>query len=881
MDPSPEDTTVEGQLHSLRATVAALASALSAQSARLAALEQRAATAPPATTAAAVTAPPAVAPRPAPPDAGSVAPAVTAPPAAAPAPRPTLRPEAPPVGPAASVTVPQAGPEAAAGPPPRPGIFDAMLADWNWEWLVGGNWLARIGIVALIIGVGFFLKLAIDNDWIGETGQVALGGAFGLSLLAAGEFWRRRYPIWAQTLTGGGIAILYLSIFAAFSIYALIPSLTALGLFFLVTAAAAGLALRYESVAVAVLGIIGGFATPVLLWEKLPDQRALLAYVLVLDLGVLALATFRNWRWFTLLALLGSLGLFGLWLERLEPSLFLAQVGNTAIFLIFVGATTLFHILWKRAAQPVDFSLMMLNAAGYFGISYYLMFDELRPWMGGFTLLLAAFYVLLAYGTFLRSRQVTHLTLFAVGIALVFATIAVPVQLGGSWISVAWAAEATVVTGLSFFLGMRQLRWAGLAIYGAFLVRLFGFETPEALLSDHYPFWNVYALGYAISIALTYLTAYLLYRHRDSLLPWERYLFPGFLSAGGLILIVAVPTQVEGVWPPIAWAVEGAALVWLSFLLRIHQLRWSGLAAFLPFAVWLLAWDTPRAFMADDYPFWNLHALAYGISVALTCFTAYLLYRYRASLEAWEQYLFPLFLLVGTLIFTVAVPTQVEGVWLPIAWSVEVVALCALSFYLGLSQLRLFALGVFSLAVLLLLFVETFSVDLDTFRPVVNLRFLSFAVGIGSAYLSAILWWLKRDLYIDDREIHLVTAFLAVANVLTLWLLSAEVIASVSSSFFDVPEGAADNVISLTLSILWAIYAALLIIVGIARSSRWIRLAGLGLLAVPIVKLFAYDVFSLEREFRVAAFLGLGVILVVGGFLYQRYSRAIRGFILE
>ena len=182
---------------------------------------------------------------------------------------------------------------------------------------------------------------------------------------------------------------------------------------------------------------------------------------------------------------------------------------------------------------------------------------------------------------------------------------------------------------------------------------------------------------------------------------------------------------------------------------------------------------------------------------------------------------------------------------------------------------------------LLLLFVETFSMDLDTFRPVVNLRFLAFAVGTGSAYLLAILWWLKRDLYIDDREIHLVAAFLAVANVLTLWLLSAEVIASVSSSFFDVPEGAADNVISLTLSILWAIYAALLIIVGIARSSRWIRLAGLGLLAVPIVKLFAYDVFSLEREFRVAAFLGLGVILVVGGFLYQRYSRAIRGFILE
>ena len=211
----------------------------------------------------------------------------------------------------------------------------------------------------------------------------------------------------------------------------------------------------------------------------------------------------------------------------------------------------------------------------------------------------------------------------------------------------------------------------------------------------------------------------------------------------------------------------------------------------------------------------------------------------------------------------------------------EALALSVLSFYLGLPQLRLFALGVFGLTVLLLLFVETFNLELDTFRPVVNWRFLAFAVGIGGAYLLAALWWLQRARYVAEQERYVVAALLSVANALTLWLLSAEVIASVHSGFFDVPTDAVGNVTSLALSILWAVYAAALIIAGIARSSRWVRVAGLGLLAVPIIKLFAYDVFALEREFRVMAFLGLGVILVVGGFLYQRYSRAIRGFILE
>jgi uncharacterized membrane protein len=183
----------------------------------------------------------------------------------------------------------------------------------------------------------------------------------------------------------------------------LIPPLVALGLSFLITLTASGLALRYESFTIAVLGIIGGFLTPLLLSEQLPDQRVLLAYVLVLDLGVL-----------------GSLALFWFWLDRLDPGLLLAQVGITVIFLIFMGATTLFHIIWRRSPGPLDQALMVINAAAYFGINYGLLFEDFRPWMGGFTLLLAMVYGLLAYAVLQRSKEQVYLSLFALGIALVF-----------------------------------------------------------------------------------------------------------------------------------------------------------------------------------------------------------------------------------------------------------------------------------------------------------------------------------------------------------------------------------------------------------------------------------------------------------------------------
>ena len=117
------------------------------------------------------------------------------------------------------------------------------------------------------------------------------------------------------------------------------------------------------------------------------------------------------------------------------------------------------------------------------------------------------------------------------------------------------------------------------------------------------------------------------------------------------------------------------------------------------------------------------------------------------------------------------------------------------------------------------------------------------------------------------------------ANALTLWILSVQVVMAVDLAASS--GSAAGNLKSLSLSGLWALYAAILIVLGIVRRWRWLRLSGLGLLAIPVLKLFVYDAFSLEREYRVAAFIGLGALLVAGGFLYQRYSRVIRGFLLD
>ncbi|MFC1875431.1 DUF2339 domain-containing protein, partial [Chloroflexota bacterium] len=381
-------------------------------------------------------------------------PTLVTPRAVTPPPQPIPKQWMPPVTSTPETTKPVSRAPSVTQPPSLPSrAWPERASKREWEWILGGNWLARIGVLALIIGIAFLLKLAADNDWISPIGWVALGIVTGLAMLGIGYYWRRKYPTLAQAITGGGIAILYLSVFAAFALFDLINLYLATGFLLVVSITSAALSLRYNSMALAIIGIFGAFSAPFILAGFAEGATAvteasrsawLLVYVIVVDLGVLVLSTFRNWRWFTLLALLSSLVAFGAWYSRFgdEASLLTSQGSLTLIFLIFVGATTLYHIMWRRAAQEFDYALMVINAAAYFGISYGLLRPDLREWMGGFTFALSIFYGGLAYIALKRGAKNIRLSFFALGISLIFLTIAIPIQLGDvAWATIAWAAE--------------------------------------------------------------------------------------------------------------------------------------------------------------------------------------------------------------------------------------------------------------------------------------------------------------------------------------------------------------------------------------------------------------------------------------------------------
>ncbi|MFO0578016.1 MAG: DUF2339 domain-containing protein [Polyangia bacterium] len=205
---------------------------------------------------------------------------------------------------------------------------------FDYEQLLGVRGAAWLGAIALVIAGTLFAKYSIENDLIKPPLRIALLVIAGVGALVGAELGlRRQYAVTANALCSGGVAILYSAFFAAHNLYQLISLPTTFGLLSLTTGAAALLALRHDNLYIAVLGLLGGFATPLALSTGQDRPFSLFGYVLLLDLGFVVLAIRRGWTRLALLTLLLTLFMEAGWASRfLTPEKLPIAVGTAALF---------------------------------------------------------------------------------------------------------------------------------------------------------------------------------------------------------------------------------------------------------------------------------------------------------------------------------------------------------------------------------------------------------------------------------------------------------------------------------------------------------------------------------------------------------------------
>jgi uncharacterized membrane protein len=350
------------------------------------------------------------------------------------------------------------------------------------EQLIGGSLFNWLGIIAVSLTVGFFLKYAFDNDWIGERGQVLFGALAGVGILAAAERLRARgYRSYAYVLSGGGILILYLTVYAARVFYELVGVVPAFVLMIAVTATAVLLAARYHAYAIAVLGLIGGFMTPALLSTGVDNQIGLFGYVALLNSGVLALAYFKRWRSLNHMAFVATIFTFAGWcvIHYEDWKLWRTLFFLTLFFLMFNALGVVYNVIKQRPARWFDVSLIITNATLFFAASYALLGKNYEAMLGSYALLWSGFYVLLFYFTYQRHRADKLLALSYVGAAVTFFTLAAAIQLDQNWVTIAWAVEALMLTWIGLRSDTDAPRYAALPVFAFATLRWFTSDLSE------------------------------------------------------------------------------------------------------------------------------------------------------------------------------------------------------------------------------------------------------------------------------------------------------------------------------------------------------------------------------------------------------------------
>ena len=261
----------------------------------------------------------------------------------------------------------------------------------------------------MLIGVSYFLKFAFDNNWIGPTGRVVIGLLAGIAIVIWSERFRSRgYRVFSYSLKAVGIGILYLSLYAAFQVYSLVPSSVAFVMMLAVTAATAVMAWTQDAEILAAFALIGGFTTPLLLSTGQNREVALFSYVAILDLGALALVILKPWRRLLVLSYAGTLLLYIGWYSSFydRSQLRMTVAFATLFFAIFAVAPLLARQGEKgRLSESVPLFLALVNAAGYF-LQIYVMYEAVdtkeTAW---FALALAALYIFLSRQTRARADQ--------------------------------------------------------------------------------------------------------------------------------------------------------------------------------------------------------------------------------------------------------------------------------------------------------------------------------------------------------------------------------------------------------------------------------------------------------------------------------------------
>ncbi|HSV47470.1 MAG TPA: DUF2339 domain-containing protein, partial [Ramlibacter sp.] len=820
--------------------------------------------------------------------------------------------------PSEAEATPAAAPRAPATPPPPD--FASVLVAKARDWLFGGNTVVRMGVLVLFVGLAFLAKYAIDNALLPPELRLAAIAAAGIALFYFGFRLRGRSPDklgYALTLQGAGVAVLYLTVFAAFRLYQFLPAGAAFAALGLVCAFSAVIALAQNAQAMAFIGFSGGFAAPILVSTGQGSHVGLFSYYLLLGVAIAAIAALKAWRALNLLGFFATFGVATAWgvLKYQPEHLATTEPFLIGFFLVYVAAALLYALRHSLAAQrAVDATLVFGVPIVAFSLQAALVRDI--PYATAFSsLALGAFYLALAWSLLGRVRRGDQagrwLSECFAALSLGFITLAVPLALDGRWTSAVWAVEGAAV----WWMGRRQGRWlpraAGLALQGFAAVSYL--SSVRFDLAPPWPVANPVFIG-ALMLALSALAlawwsrtpapageskiAQGFGKLEDTLSPvlfWVGFLWLQFALHGEILRTPmdanghAIPVFSEGAQDHLrllSWVLGAFAFHWLALPERAQPWRIAATPAWLVMPLMLIgaidgATTLDHVFQAGGWAIWPL----------LLVLHVWMLRRLDGlAPQPWWPWVHAggvwlVVLLAGNLlVFAIG-----KGQLWQTAWATVILLVAGTVVLLLLSHRAWFAPGqtrwpldrfaraylwlaaaplavMVALGSLLVALLSRGNAAPLPYVPLLNPTDLAVAMGLAACGL-----WLMRlrgSALPVPAMAHrpawlLVLAALGFIAINTVWL-------RVAHHWFDVPWDAdrlfESFLVQAGYSILWTLLALGLMVGAHRRGLRPAWMLGAGLLGLTVLKLFVIDLSNRGGSERIFVFIAVGVLMLVVGY---------------